>query len=389
MLFSLMHINSKKILLFIMSAATAAKGYRFARTGNLVNVVSLKEFQATPGTAADDVVVKMSHVPLHRSDAGRVNGSAFGAWGPARWSATKTPDERRLAPPAQENAELAAPRTVGWEGVGVLQDTAVATSRGGWNPGSLQVGDSVWVSPSAGTVVGTWASHCIAPASHCHKLPKDCKPDFVGPIAGTAVAASRLVQLAISEAGGGKPAILVSGGSGLLALLATFIASKQGASVIAAAAPGPRFAAAKARLTAAGAKNVVEYNAKGAMQVKCVDAFLSGAGGRPFDAFTDLSMKEKGHIIHYGAGSSGPGLTFSTGPHIKRSLTTRGFFLPRYLAQLTYEERQTAFETAIAAVKDAPAYPLATCDLESLPTEWDKSFINGGSKAVLVMKYDK
>ena len=338
---------------------------------------------STAALTAHDVVVKLTHVPLHRADAALANGTAYGAFATERLETSPNFAERAL------NGAVAAatktPRGIGMEAVGVIAD---AGGRGGRNTGGLKEGDIVWVSPSA-AANGTWGTHAVVPADHCHKLPAGAAPEKVALVAGTAVAA-RAMLLAHHKAGRD---VFVSGGSGLLALLATHMASKgaggvaKAGAVVAAAAPGARFAAAKTRLTAAGAKAVVEYTPAGAAKQLpagfAPSLFLSGVGGRATSSFCGR-MAPNGTVVHFGA-QHGPGLVLATSHHMALGLTTTGFFLPKALARMSYAQRQAAFDAAVEAALACPAYPATTAKgLPALAEAWDNVFVEGGSKVLLM-----
>ena len=363
---------------FVMPTASAAPLAKASVAGVTAQAAS-----------AQDIVVKMTHVPLHRSDAALANGTAYGAFAKQRLEGASVFAERAL------NGAVAAatntPRGVGAEGVGVIVDAGGVT-RGGRNPGNLKEGDVVWVSPSAAPR-GTWATHTVAAAEHCHKLPAAAaaNKDKAALVAGTAMAARALLL----AHGGAQQDVLVSGGSGLLALLAANMAATGAAgvpkanSVVAAASAGARFAAAKERLTKAGAKAVVEYSAAGAAKQLPKGfqpgLFLSGVGGRAASSFCG-AMAPNGTVVHYGA-QHGPGLVLATSHHMALGLTTTGFFLPRALAQMEYGARQAAFEAALTAALACPVvYPTkAAKGLDSLAGAWDAAYVGGGAKVLLTL----
>ena len=346
--------------------STAAKGYRYHRCGPISSVLKLENFTANIANADKDVVLKVTHAPIHRTDAAVINGTALG-----RQALTQS----SIAPSCNTTA---FPRVGGYEGLATVVNAGRSKR--------VKAGDAVWISPSAG--VGAWASHVVANGEHVHVLPSGlAAPQLsLAACATNLITGQRLMSREYSRIGKDS-VVLLNGGSSLTALVATATAAKQGATVIAAAAPGPRFAAAKARLTAAGAAAVVEYNPAGAKAAKAaagskrIALFANGVGGMYFNDFARLVH---GTCITYGAQHSF-GLMWSGGHQIFNDMEHIGFFAPKYLAKLSYEERQAVFEAAIANA--GLNYPVeAVKSLDALTSSaWDATVLEGGKKHVFVL----
>ena len=341
--------------------SVASKGFRYHRTGPLPSVLKLEQFTAAAVDSTKQVIVKMSQAPIHRTDAAVINGSALG-----RLSATQAT--------AAPNANVSLfPRVGGHEGVGVIVDAGQSTH--------LRAGDAVWVSPAAST--GTWATHVAADAKFVHALPSGIAGDALAAAScGTCLLTGKQIlgrQYAKINAG---DVVIVNGGSSLTAAVITHHAKQMGAVVIGAASAGPRFDGAKSRLMGAGATAVFEYSAKGARETaaaakgKRVALFANGVGG---PAFNDFARLVDGTCVTYGA-QHGPGLMWSGGHQIFNGMSHVGFYAPRVLSKMSFEERQRAFEDALSGAQ--VRYPFESVkNLEALSTSvWDSTYLEGGKK---------
>ena len=179
--------------------------------------------------------------------------------------------------------------------------------------------------------------------------------------------------------------VLVNGGSSLVALAAVATAKQKGATVIAAVSAGDRFAAAKSRLQQARAAEVVEYTSKGAQAAKAaangkrVALFANGAGGPSFNDFFRL-LGPDGSCVTYGA-QNGVGLMWAGSHQIFNGTKHLGFFAPRVLSEMSYDDRQAALVEAwkLSNLK----YPVESVkSLDGLGAAWDDMYVNGGKKFV-------
>uniref|UniRef100_A0A7S1LQJ2 Alcohol dehydrogenase-like N-terminal domain-containing protein n=1 Tax=Neobodo designis TaxID=312471 RepID=A0A7S1LQJ2_NEODS len=343
--------------------SAASKGFRYCRTGPLPSVLKLEAFSASAVDLEKQVLVKMAYAPIHRTDAAIINGTALGRLSPTQ--ATATP---------AVNAGL-FPRIGGHEGIGVVVDAGRSQH--------LRAGDRVWISPSAST--GTWATHVVADSQFVHALPTsvDTKSLPLASCATALFAAKQILsrQYAKIEAG---DVVLVNGGSSLTAAAIVFHAKAAGAQVVAAVAPGSRFAAAKSRLADLGASAIVEYNPKGAREVaklvgdKRVALFANGVGG---PAFNDFARLVRGTCVTYGA-QHGAGIMWSGGHQIFNGMDHVGFFAPRALSKMTLQERDRTFQEALSGLEvKYPVEPVKSLEDLAL-SAWDTTYLVGGKKCV-------
>lgn len=325
----------------------ATKGWRYARCGPIASTLKLEKFDLS--VATDDVVVKMKFAPLHRVDSAIVNGSALGR--------SKKGDVIKPFP-----------RIGGSEGVGTVVRTG--------NSKNLKEGDTVWVAPQQ----GTWAETITCDPTLVHKI--DPKSASIAATASNFIVAQQLLD------GAHKGAVVVqNGGSSLTALAVALLAKERGVSVLSTASKGERFAQAEARLKAAGSQTF-EYNAAGARSLKAtlgekkVNRFLNGVGGKNFNDFVKL-VGNNGDVVTYGA-QNGFGLMWAGSNQIYNQLTLRGFFLPRYIRDTPYEVRQANLEALLKSIAAAGlSYPTEQVKLDALPSVWDKTFVQGGSKGII------
>jgi len=350
-----------------MSIAT--KGFRYARTGPIASVLKLEQYNATALNPDKDVIVQISHAPIHRVDAAVINGTALGRLSKTQSSPTPTVRPQPF------------PRVGGFEGLGIVADAGRSTR--------VKKGDAVWISPTAAT--GTWATHVSADADHVHVLPKGLSAQqlLLAACATNLIAAQRVTSRHYTRLTK-DDVVIVNGGSSLTSLAITANAVAAGATVIVAATPGARFATAEANSKKAGAVAVVEYNSKGAKAArdaakgKRIALFANGVGGRYFNDFARL-LGHEGVSVTFGA-QNGFGLSWAGSNQIFNNTTHVGLFVPRYLAGLSYAERQAVFEAAVKASASLP-YPTSIVKkLEDLPAEWDASYLNGGKKPILVLQ---
>uniref|UniRef100_G0UQX9 enoyl-[acyl-carrier-protein] reductase n=1 Tax=Trypanosoma congolense (strain IL3000) TaxID=1068625 RepID=G0UQX9_TRYCI len=331
----------------------SSRAWSYTRCGPISQVLSYETVEVVAKT--DEVVVEVLQSPLHRVDAAIVNGSVLG--------------RRRLQLPA-------FPRVGGSEGVGVV---AAA------NPSSpVKEGDTVWVAP----LNGLWATRVAVPAVMVHKI--DPKTVSLAVNASNYLTAHRLITgFAPLQRG---QTIVQNGGSSVTSLAVTALAKLLGLRVVTASTPGERFDAAKQRHVEYGGE-VFEYNGKGAREMRQVldssegaALYLNAVGGRHFDTFLGL-LGRYGHAVSYGA-QGGVGLMVSGSNFIFNEVTMEGFFLPSYLASLTYEERQTQLEMVLQQLSSIGfKYPTTVAtSLEDMPKVWDKCFVQGGTKGVVVVK---
>lgn len=336
-----------------MASKVAVSGWRYARSGPIARVLTMERYDIIP--AKDEALVKVTAAPLHRTDAAVINGTALG--------------RRRVS-------MQSFPRSGGSEGVGQVVSAP---------PGAaVKAGDTVWISP----LHGTWATSIAVKPEALHVISPAHASLAVN--ASNYLVAQRLLHGYANLQRG--DAVIQNGGSGVTALAVSALAKPMGVSVFTAAAPGERFASAKQRHEAYGAK-VFEYNGKGALAMQSslgvkgpldgAALFLNGVGGRAFDAFLKL-VRHDGHVVTYGA-QSGFGLFFSGSSLIMKEISMQGLFLPTYWASISYEERQTQLDFVLQQLAEMKfSYPQAVVEsLEKLPDVWDDVFVHGGRKAVL------
>ena len=325
-----------------MSVTTRA--FTYARRGPINSVLKLNKVELA--TTADTVVVQTLQAPLHRTDAAVINGTALGK-----------------AKPIAGGFAIG-----GSEGVGKVVSAGASKA--------VKAGDTVWVSP----INGCWSEKvAVAPEAVLKIDPAHVEL--------ATVAASLLTAQRLTSAVAKGDVIVQNGGSGIVSLAVSALAQKKGATVLTAAAPGDRFAAAAQRhkgfgselfeATPAGARKMAAA-AKG----KNVSTFLNG-GGKYFNEFSKV-ISDKGTVVTYGA-QSGRSLTYAPAPMIYRSVTLSTFYLPAYLAGLTLEQRQALLDETLKALAEAKfAYPTTVAKgLDGFAEVWDSTFVKGGSKGIL------
>ncbi|KEG08999.1 nuclear receptor binding factor [Trypanosoma grayi] len=113
--------------------------------------------------------------------------------------------------------------------------------------------------------------------------------------------------------------------------------------------------------------------------------YLNGVGGRQFDTFLGL-LGSGGHVVSYGA-QNGVGMMISGSNLIYNEVTMQGFFLPSFLAGLSYSERQTKLDFVLQQLLSAGfSYPTSSAaSLDELPRVWDDAFVHGGKKGVVII----
>ncbi|KAK7196394.1 nuclear receptor binding factor-like protein [Novymonas esmeraldas] len=332
----------------------ASTGWRYARCGPIGQVLVHEKFDLTPGK--DEAVVQMRLAPLHRVDAAVVNGTALG----------------------RKRVTMAAlPRVGGCEGVGTVVRAPTAAAAGS---SPVKEGDTVWVAP----LHGTWATHVAVPASHLHKIDA-AQAEAAATATNILVAQQLLDGFARLHKG---DVVVQNGGSSLTALAVSALAKSYGVTVLTAATPGDRFAAAKQRHAKYGSE-VFEYNGAGtrAMQAavgkRGAALYLNGVGGRYFDSLLKCAGP-LAHVVTYGAQNSF-GLFISGSNMIYNEVTLAGLYAPTFLNSLSHSARQTRLELALKAVKEAGlSYPTVTApSLEKLPDVWDDVYVTGGRKGIV------
>ncbi|KAG5487058.1 hypothetical protein LSCM1_07728 [Leishmania martiniquensis] len=336
-----------------MSKVSSA-GWRYARCGPLSQVLVYEKFDIIPGK--DEAVVQMMMAPLHRVDAAVINGTALG--------------RKRVNMPSFS-------RIGGCEGVGKVV-RAPATAATASSP--VKEGDTVWVAP----LHGTWATTIAVPVSQLHKIHANQVQLAV--TASNFLIAQQLLD-GYSRLRKGD-IVIQNGGSSLTSLAVSALARSYGVTMLTAATPGNRFAAAKQR-HAKFDSDVFEYNGAGtrAMQaavgVRGAALYLNGVGGRHFDSLLQCTGP-LAHVVTYGA-QNGAGLFVSGSSLIYNEVTMAGLFAPTYLSALSYEERQTKLDFVLKAIQEAGVvYPMVTApSLEALPDVWDDVYIKGGLKAIV------
>lgn len=328
----------------------ATRGWRYHRCGPIAQVLKLESFDLP--VSKDQVVVKVSRTPLHRVDSAIVNGSALG----------------------HKKATVAAfPRIGGCEAVGTVVRPGASKS--------VKEGDSVWVAP----ITGAWAETIVADASLVHKI--DPKHSSLATTASNLVMAQHLLS---SQRLGAGDVVVQNGGSSLTALAIAALAQDRKLTVISAALPGDRFTSSAARLKTFGSA-LVPYTSKGAlgakaaMGTKSAALFLNGVGGSSFNDFVKL-LGANGNVVSFGAQNSF-GLMWAGSNQIYNQLTFQGFYLPRYLQQTPYQDRQHMLDSVLHSLAGKKfSYPIDEVKgLAQLPTVWDKSFVSGGAKGILVL----
>lgn len=340
-----------------MSRQLISSGWRYARCGSISSVLKLESFELSPQKG--EAIVEMLRSPLHRSDASVINGTALGH--------QKTSLTYSLLG--------SFPRIGGVEGVG-----RVVRSSG---EGKVKEGDAVWVAPPH----GTWASHIAVKEEYLHTI--DPKHTSLATTASNFLMAFHLLH-------GYRPlkagdVVLQNGGSSITSLAVSALATKllKDITVFTVASPGNRFAGAKERHEKYGSA-VFEYTPAGWKELKSqlgdqrASLFLNGVGGAQFDHFLKL-MKPSGSVaVCYGA-QRGPGLFISGSNFIFPELTLHGFLLPKYLASLSYAERQNTLLRVLEALFSCDfSYPSTTVSsLEALPDVWDETFLEGGKKGIV------
>jgi NADPH:quinone reductase-like Zn-dependent oxidoreductase len=339
-----------------MASAAVASGYRFARFGPIGEVLKLEQFTPVVVNPNAQVIVQPKLAPMHRTEAAVVNGTAA-------------------------NASKAFPKVAGFEGIATVVDSAANAT--------LKNGDWVYVAPSAGATVGAglWCTRNVVAAEQ------------LVPVSQAAVASNPLVAClscfltahGVVEAASlaASDVVVQNGGSSLTSLAVTALCKQRGIKVVTAAAAGPRFAAAEKRHKAAGAELVVPYSAAGARSAaKAIGkggarAFLNGVGGRPFNDFLKLAAADSSRCVTYGAQSS-YGLMWSGSQVVFKNLTIKGFYLPRYLAQLDARARQDKVNAALDLAKALSGqYPVEIVKaLDGVPAAWDRLFVEGGKSVI-------
>lgn len=352
-----------------MATKVSSSGWRYARSGPLSSVLKKETFDLVP--AKGQAVVKMLYAPLHRVDSAVINGSALG-----RKRVNMSP----------------FPRIAGCEGVGTVVSIHSAADTGAASP--VKEGDTVWVAP----IHGTWASTIAVEATALHRIDAAQAPLAVN--ASNYLTAQHLLQGYARLKKG--DVIIQNGGSSATSLAVSALAEKMHMRVFTAASPGERFAAAQQR-HAKYHSTVYEYSGKGERQMEAdvraavasspgakngtagAALYLNGVGGPLFDSYVKM-VGSGGQVVTYGA-QNGFGLFISGSALVYRDLTMQGFFLPAYLAKLSYAERQTQLEFVLRELASIGFdYPTVTAkSLDELPSVWDDVFVRGGCKGVVKM----
>lgn len=342
-----------------MSSKIATIGWRYGRCGPVSSVLRCEKFDFTQKKG--EIVVRMLQARLHRTDAAVINGTALASM---TRSATFSPDQ--------------FPRVGGCEGVGQV----VRCSDGG--ECSIKEGDVVWVAPS---FRGTWTKEVAVSEKLVHKInPKHAR---LATTASNALMAEHLLYGYHTLTGG--DVVMQNGGSSLTSLIVSALVQKQlpNVTVLTTASPGERFSEAVSRHAKYGSE-VFEYTSRGHKCVKermgatRASLFLNGVGGTQFDNFLKLMKPGGSDAVCYGA-QHGAGLFFSGSNLIFPEVSIRGFYLPKYLSSLTYEERQSKLDRVLDVLGDTDfSYPTVTASsLENLPDVWDTVFVQGGKIGVI------
>eukprot|EP00796_Vickermania_ingenoplastis_P008472 gene8472-5948_t len=326
-----------------------SSGWRYRRCGPISEVLKLETFDLVPKRG--EAVIQMILSPLHRSDAAVINGTAIG--------------RRR---------EMSFPRVGGSEGVGrVVRAGAQA---------KVKDGDLVWIPP----LNGTWAKEITVAADQLHRV--DSKYTQLAATASSFLMADYFLHQYREMSSGSV--VIQNGGSSLTALAVSALAAGMpGVEVHTAASPGPRFADAQQRHRKYGSV-LYEYTPSGkkamerALGTSRANLFLNGVGGEQFDNFLKLMKPGAADVVSYGA-QNGPGLFISGSNFIFPEITMHGFYLPKILSQLSYEDRQAKLDDVLQRLAAVDfSYPTTvTNSLENLPSIWDESFVQGGRKGML------
>jgi NADPH:quinone reductase-like Zn-dependent oxidoreductase len=343
--------------------AAAAQAYRFARYGSIGEVLQLQKFAPAITNGASQVLIEPKIVPVHRTEAAIVNGTAA------------------------NTTSTSFPKTAGFEGLAVVADAAS-------NKSNLKNGDWVYVLPSDGAkFAGTWCNKNVVSTDIL--VPVQQAAVSGNPLASCLscfLTASALLDNATSASALAKGDVVVqNGGSSLTSLAVSALGKQRGLKIVTAASAGPRFAAAEKRHKALGSE-VVQYDAEGARKAAKIvgatgaKAFFNGVGGRAFNDFLKLAGEGnfETRCITYGAQNS-YGLTFAGSQLVFRNITLKGFYLPRYLQSLSEKERIAKVNAALELAKELKGqYPVEIIkNLEGLPAVWDKLYVEGGSKGVI------
>jgi NADPH:quinone reductase-like Zn-dependent oxidoreductase len=347
-----------------MSAAVTSKGWFYARRGPIAEVLKLGSQEVKP--AANDAVIKVSRAPLHRTDTAVINGTALG----------KT--DRRVA----GSAAMRGKKHVGGsEAVG----TVVSAGSGNTN---FKAGDTVWIAPLQG---GGWADHVVVNPAHCHKI--DPKHADLAAMATCLLTAQRLLTPEFTRLAAGDT-IVQNGGSSATSLAVSALGQDMKLNVLTAAQEGERFAEAVARHKKFGS-TVVSYNGKGRRALQDILAkeklpsaklYLNGVGGPQFSDFGKLVGKDS-TVVTYGA-QGGFGIMWGVSHFIYNNVTMRGLNMPKYLASLPYDQRQSELNAVLAKLSEKKfSYPTQSIKaLDDLPSAWDELYVKGGgSKAILTL----
>lgn len=341
------------------AVASAASGFRFARYGPIADVLQLEKFSPVISNAQTQVLIQPKFVPIHRTEAALVNGTAHG----------------------QEQKAAVFPKVAGFEGIATVVDSAASTT--------FKNGDWVYVSPN--TTNGTWCSQNVVSSDSLVAVPQSAIDG--NPLASCVscfITAAALVDAVAAAAPAGKVTILQNGGSSLTALAVSALGKQKGFKVVTAASSGARFSAAVQRHKAFGS-DVVSYSDEGARAARKLlegsngaSAFINGVGGRPFNEFLKLTNSNSSLCITYGAQQS-YGLLWAGSQLVYKNLALSGFYLPRYLAALDAKGRQEKVAAALELAKALKGqYPVeAVKSLDAVPAAWDKLYLEGGFKPVI------
>ena len=349
----------------------AAQGYRFARYGPIADVLSLQKFTPALTNPATQVIIEPKFVPIHRTDAAVINGTGA-------------------------NTTNSFPKTAGYEGIAVVADAA-SNTRG------LKNGDWVYVLPSLENFAGTWCNKAVVSSNILVPINK---ADIDGNPLASALSCFLTAQGLYESAAASnnitdfsKNDVLVqNGGSSLTSLAVSAIGKQKGLKIVTSATAGTsRFAAAEKRHKAFGQSELFEYTAQGARKANSklgfkngdgARAFFNGVGGSPFNDFMKLAPTSSCvscSVITYGSQHSF-GLTFAGSNLIFKNISSmKGFYLPRYLSNLSEEQRTQKVQSALQLAKQLKGqYPVEVVKgLDGLPSVWDKLYLEGGAKGVI------
>eukprot|EP00759_Apiculatamorpha_spiralis_P042806 PhF_6_TR40631/c0_g1_i1/m.60978/K07512/MECR, NRBF1; mitochondrial trans-2-enoyl-CoA reductase len=300
----------------------AATGFRYSRLGDPRNVLQKEKYRIPYERSSSQCVVRMIAAPVHLHDKNMIQGT-FGPIKPG-----------------------AFPQVGGTEGVGIVEEVGGSCKLG------LAEGDMVWIN---NPTVGTWASHIVTDENNLDVMPNraDIDVELLSIMSCYHTAYHLLndfVQLAPGDV------VLQTGATSTVSQITMSMARARGVKIFLTQQQGrAEHDLLHVRWKQIGAFAVLNYPYLRGNYVRRLlsdipapKLMLNHVGGLKASYLAKL-MGDNGVIVSYGSALGRP-LQLSNMDIIKKNLTFKGFFLPKWNANNSREKRMRIHQNIIESM---------------------------------------